>query len=439
MQKKLTLAFISFALIPLFIVLQWTISYVHRDQTFNQAADTSRLIKTELAQYVGERMRDLQSFSLNQIFIEHGSENPKALKKDLETYSNALLATHGEYKLVLMVDKNGVVQVTNSKDSKGEVLDTSTLIGKSFERASWFQKAMNTKDVFIEAPKSLDFLKKIYATETLNVLPIAKSIRNDAGEITGVWAIFTSADFLSNILKSAAESVNTPGQFGIYDSGGATVAQHNTLSGHDLDRHETSTDLISFEGHNWSIKTQLKQDTLLDYLHIYFWPVTAALGLIVLYALVAARRFTIPLQRLVSSAELLVKGQFSFGVPYQDRKDEYGSLSRALMGLQKIRGSGANKTVINTPVASNQAQATSQKIEDTVQLINGLSAQANMLALNASMEAVKAHHLDEVAEKANELAQRTSYNSQELLKKLNEIKAVCDDMQRQNTEDARAR
>jgi HAMP domain-containing protein len=432
MQKKLTLAFISFALIPLFLVLQWSLVYVHRDQIFNQAGDTARLIKTQLAQQVREKTRDLQSFSLNEIFWEHSLESPQNVRKDLQNYSNALLATHPEYKLVLMVDTKGVVQVANTKDAKGEPLKTENLIGKSFERSTWFQKALTTSEAFIETPKELDFLKTIYGLENLQVVPVAKAIRNQKGEITGVWAIFSNADFLNEVLKSSAGSVVEPGIFGIYDSAGNVLAEHNTLNGKEMGGYETATELISFEGHDWSIKSHLQEQSLIDYLRIYFWPVLAVLGLIILYALVAARRFTIPLQRLIRSTELLVKGNFSFGVPYQQRADEYGNLARALMDLQKIRNT---KGAVNS-AQENKVQATSQKIEDTVQLITGLSAQANMLALNASMEAVKAHHLDEIAEKANELAQRTSYNSQELLKKLNEIKAVCDDIQNPQAENS---
>ncbi len=431
MQQKLTLAFIGFALLPLFIVLQWTLSYIHKDQTFNQAADTSRIIKTQLAQHVRERVRDLQSFSLNQIFWEHSLEEPTAFRQDLESYSNALLTTHPEYKLVLMVDKNGIVQVANTKDSQGHEIDTGNLIGKSFERSTWFQKALATKETFIEAPKEMAFLKSLYKQDTLKVVPVAKSIRNADDQITGVWAIFTDANFINDIMKASAESVNTPGYFGIYDGNGNAVAEYNTLAGKDMEHYETSTELVSFEGHDWSIKSHLQEDTLLDYLLLYLWPVCAAFGLIILYAFVVARRLTIPLQRLVHSAEVLAKGNFSFGVPHQDRQDEYGQLARALMDLQRIRSS--TKSIKGqTAKPANQVQVASQKIEDTVQLITGLSAQANMLALNASMEAVKAHHLDEVAEKANELAQRTSYNSQELLKKLNEIKLVCDEIQNGN-------
>jgi HAMP domain-containing protein len=433
MQQKLTLSFIAFAFIPLILVLQWVISYVHRDQVFMQAGETSRLIKTQLYQQVRERERDLQSVSLNQIFWEHRQDDPVALKEELTEYSNALVATHPEYKLVLLVDQQGVVQVVNSKDPAGHTLETQPLLGKNFERSSWFQKALITKEPFIETPKKLEFMQDLYKSEGLTFVPVAKAIRNHEGQVNGVWVIFTDAAFLKDILAEAAAVVSAPGYFAIYDNQGTVVSEHSTLAGKELQNYETATELINFEGHEWSIKSHLQEESILDYLKFYFWPVLAALGLIILYAFVAARRLTIPLQRLINATEKIAKGEKAFEITGQDRKDEYGVLARSLSELQKIRSTSKTRSSEQLDLSEDSTQATAQKIEDTVQLINGLSAQANMLALNASMEAVKAHHLDVVAEKANELAQRTSYNSQELLRKLNEIKAVCDDMQRPET------
>jgi hypothetical protein len=122
-------------------------------------------------------------------------------------------------------------------------------------------------------------------------------------------------------------------------------------------------------------------------------------------------------------------------LPYEGRKDEVGRMARALTQLQKMRGQD-QLSALDPPQPANERESSSQKI-DPAPLVQGLSAHANQLALNATMKAVKSHHLDVVAEKANELAQRTSYNSQELLKKLNEIKMVCDDIQNQKPEEGK--
>lgn len=431
MQNKLTLSFIGFALIPLFVILPWTIFYIQKDQTYSQAQDTARLIKAQVSMQVQERVRDLQSFALTETFWEDKKANLKMARSELETYSNALLATHPEYRLLLVVDQKGIVQVANTQDSEGNALDTSSLLGKSFDRSSWFQKAITVPEAFVETPKELGFIKEIYKIDHMQVMPVARAIRNGQGEMVGAWVIFTDASFLTDILTAVANSIHSPGNFSIYDGTGQALAQMQALKGEGDD--DKAIETLQMEGLQWSIQTQLREIPFNAYMKIYFWPVLAAFALIILYAFIAARRLTIPLQRLVYAAEFMAKGPFGFGIAYGNREDEYGRLSRALTELQKIRFTTGKKQK-TTIQSNNSAEYTSQRVEETVQLIHGLSAQANMLALNASMEAVKSHHLDEVAEKANELAQRTSYNSQELLKKLNDIKAVCDEIQNNRAE-----
>jgi|GEM_PF-3607230 len=418
MQRKLALAFIGFALIPLLVISQLLMVYIHKDQTFNLAEDASKMVRTELEFRVRERLRDVQAFTTGQGLLASTVEN-------LETYCNLVVASHPDYRLVMMVDGDGVVTGINTKDAAGKALESTSLLGKSFERSSWFQRALTSQDAFIESPKDLDFLKAVHGVDTLAVMPVAKSMRNQDGHVTGVWVIFTSTDFLSQVLSSTAKNLNAVGTFEIYDHAGQVMASFNNLGGQEMGSHETSTELISFAGQDWYIQSHVQGISLLDYLQTYFWPLLVFIGLIVMYGFVASRRITIPLQRLIDAAELLARGQAKVLVPYLQRKDDYGRLARVLNSLQPAPVG----ELFGSVAGQDPAQVAAQQIDNTVQLINGLSAQANMLALNASMEAVNAHHLDEVAEKANELAQRTSYNSQELLKKLNEIKSVCDEIQ----------
>ncbi|MBP6984988.1 MAG: hypothetical protein KBB83_00160 [Alphaproteobacteria bacterium] len=430
MQHKLTLSFIGFALIPLLIVLQWAVTYIGRDQNQNLSQDTIQLVEKQIFLQTQERVRDLESISLSEVFWESKKNDLDSMRLDFKKYSDALMFTHPDYRLIMLVNEKGRVLTINSKDSKGNPLDTNTLLGKSFDRSSWFQKALSTKGVFIESPRELEYINSLYAPAKSKYLPVVKSIRNEMDEVKGVWVIFVEASFLTDILNVAALHIETPYKLGVYDGLGNPLAEIDTFKKEPLENIDVQKNDFNFLGQNWTVQAYIQETPLVDYLSLYLWPAVAAFGLILLYAFVAARRFVIPLQRLVCAAELILKGNFSFGVPYAERTDEYGRLSRALSDLQKLRlwKKNEKEKPLNTSTA---VQETAQKLEDTTQLIHSLSAQANMLALNASMEAVKSHHLDEVAEKANDLAQKTSYSSQELLKKLNEIKVVCDEIQNQ--------
>ncbi len=69
----------------------------------------------------------------------------------------------------MMVDGDGVVTGINTKDAAGKALESTSLLGKSFERSSWFQRALTSQDAFIESPKDLDFLKEVHGVDTLAV------------------------------------------------------------------------------------------------------------------------------------------------------------------------------------------------------------------------------------------------------------------------------
>lgn len=420
MQRKLAFAFIGFALLPLMVVTWLLLTYTQKNQSLSLAQEAALLIKSEIESTTSERLRDLHAYTLGESLRE---QNPQ----QLEVLGNAIVKDHPEYKLVLMVNKEGIVEGANTKDAAGQPLDTAPLLGKSFERSSWFQRALHSDGPVMETPKDPDFLKAILGNGSTSVLPIAQVIRNQAGEITAVWVIFCSAEYLNEVIKSVGEKLKAKGRFEIFDHGVVSLANY---SNDDMKGdYETATELFQFAGQTWYIKCSVQEENILEQLKIYFWPLLVFLGLIIMYAFVAARRLTIPLSRLIDSAEALARGQTRVDVPYKQRKDDYGRLARVLKGLQPAPAGD----LFGSATQLEQAKLTAQSIDNAVDLINGLSAQANILALNATMEAVNAHHLDPVAEKANELAQITSYNSSELLKKLQEIRAVCEEIQSDKT------
>lgn len=418
MHKKLAFTFISFALIPLLIVTQLLLAYTYKNQAHTQAEEAVHSIKTDLGYQLSERLRDVQLLSLSPVLVRDNNS-------EVETYCNRIVASHPFYKLIMRVNNEGIVEAVNTKDSTAHDLASASLIGKSFERSSWYQHAITSEGAVMEGAKELGFIKSLYPDQTLKVVPISAPIRDRSGTITGVWVAFLSLNFIDETLKEVAKNHTGQLHLEVTDPTGQVMGEYRSSESETLSAPETGTDILKIAEQDWHIKSELAQEDHFAYLKEYLWPLLVFMGMIIMYAFVAARRFVMPWQRLTQIAALMAQGQKKADIPYQNRKDEVGQLARILTCL-KPAPYGQDLSLVKT---ENRVEATSKKVDETVKLVSGLSAQANILALNASIEAASAHHLDEVAETANELAQRTSYNSQELLHKLGEIKALCDEIQ----------
>lgn len=114
-----------------------------------------------------ERYGDPQSFGLNRIVGEryhwYSKEN-NAIAQTMNQY----VATYGIYYLTILVDPVGDVMAVNSKDAKGNPIDTTALYAKKYADAPWF-KALQAKEfttkhhlLLPETIKPLGRLSKMY-------------------------------------------------------------------------------------------------------------------------------------------------------------------------------------------------------------------------------------------------------------------------------------
>ena len=92
---------------------------------------------------LSERYGDAQIFGLNKIVGEryhwYSKEN-----NAIASAMNQYVAASGIYSLTILVDPVGDVMAVNSKDAKGNPLDTTALYSKKYADASWF-KALQAK------------------------------------------------------------------------------------------------------------------------------------------------------------------------------------------------------------------------------------------------------------------------------------------------------
>ena len=99
-----------------------------------------------------ERYGDPQSFGLNKIVGEryhwYSKEN-NAIAQTMNQY----VATYGIYYLTILVDPVGDVMAVNSKDAKGNPIDTTILYAKKYADAPWF-KALQAKEFTTKQPFS---------------------------------------------------------------------------------------------------------------------------------------------------------------------------------------------------------------------------------------------------------------------------------------------
>ena len=97
-----------------------------------------------------ERYGDPQSFGLNRIVGEryhwYSKEN-----NAIASAMNQYVATSGIYYLTILVDPAGDVMAVNSKDAKGNPIDTTAIYSKKYTDAPWF-KAVEAKEFTTRQP-----------------------------------------------------------------------------------------------------------------------------------------------------------------------------------------------------------------------------------------------------------------------------------------------
>ncbi|WP_342347144.1 HAMP domain-containing protein, partial [uncultured Nitrospira sp.] len=172
-----------------------------------------------------ERYGDPQSFALNRIVGEryhwYSKEN-----NAIASAMNQYVATSGIYYLTILVDPAGDVMAVNSKDGKGNSIDTTGIYSKKYSDAPWF-KALEAKEfstrqpftapgndaatgTFIEDVHVDEDVKSVYSGDDGLTLGFSAPVYVD-GDLIGYWTNRVKFSLVEEIVQSAYQELKGAG------------------------------------------------------------------------------------------------------------------------------------------------------------------------------------------------------------------------------------
>ncbi len=174
---------------------------------------------------LSERYGDAQTFGLNRIVGEryhwYSKEN-----NAIASAMNQYVAASGIYSLTILVDPVGDVMAVNSKDAKGNPLDSTALYSKKYADAPWF-KALQAKEyttkqpftapgndtvtgTFIEDLHVDEDVKSVYPGDDGLTLGFSAPVYVD-GDLIGYWTNRVKFSLVETIVQTAYQELKSSG------------------------------------------------------------------------------------------------------------------------------------------------------------------------------------------------------------------------------------
>jgi methyl-accepting chemotaxis protein len=182
-------------------------------------------IADKIDRNLSERYGDAQTFGLNNIVGEryhwYSKEN-----NAIASAMNQYVAASGIYSLTILVDPAGDVMAVNSKDAKGNPLDTTPLYSKKYSDALWFMalqaKEYTTKQpftapgndtvtgTFIEDLHVDEDVKSVYPGDDGLTLGFSAPVYVD-GDLIGYWTNRVKFSLVETIVQTAYQELKSSG------------------------------------------------------------------------------------------------------------------------------------------------------------------------------------------------------------------------------------
>lgn len=381
-QGKIIAIIVLCGLVPLLLLAPFFTNAVDGIKKHSEVilTDKSRSLNEIIDRNLFERYGDVQAFVKNGYLF-----NPKKgyleSSGNLSAAINAYMTNYGVYKAMAVVTPGGAVLAANSVDGAGKRVDASSLYRENFRGKKWFEDALKEnylkgKDGFtgtvVGEPEYLEFVGHTDASDGY-VVPFAAPIKDGAGRIVGVWVNFFDFkvvdDIVSNFAANNADFAR--GHIEILDSAGVVISRFdsdkksardkavigklniaekgdfaasqavigkNGFSASDesglVSGYSNSQGAYGFTGLGWSAIIRVPASDYYQEINSFMSTgvVAAALGLAVLLVLgfilggIAAK----PIRQIAGVVRALAQDNFSVEVPYTERKDEIGSIARAV-------------------------------------------------------------------------------------------------------------
>lgn len=194
-----------------------SILFYHLTHKAVDSSNRARLVTAELsAQAVldkvdrnfYERFGDVQAFAFNTLSVQAAQRD--TLLPATQAFINTMTAYYVLYDLMMICDQHGKVLMTNTKDKSGNALDNSFFLKQNYSSEPWFQSCVSKSGPpggawysdFVSNPA----IGAMYGDRKGYGMAFAAPIRDESGQVLGVWYNFASWKEVTEDIRSEAES-----------------------------------------------------------------------------------------------------------------------------------------------------------------------------------------------------------------------------------------
>jgi methyl-accepting chemotaxis protein len=473
-QKKLILLLLAFGLTPAvleFVALK-SQEHVFRDAMNTRVAATARQINDVIDHNLSVSYGDAQAFGLNSAVRNKWNWSDASDDNDLTRAMNGYMAHYKVYRLMLLLDPNGTVVGVNTKDSTGADLATKDLIGKSFEKESWFADAGDGR--FLEGrdgytgtavgdPVLSPLIARLYGDDGF-VIPFSAPVRDQHNDIIGVWVNFAdfrmvevvvdrfyrdmAANGMANAelaildregrilvdydptakgfrelaaykrdfsiigqLNLASEGVKAA-QMAVRGESGAVVTRHSRKGIEQAAGFAHSQGAEDFPGLGWSALVRIPEAQAYGAWNAVIGQMIVIMSIATFIILVGGYAFGAyfarPIRRITSVMNGLAGGDTSLEIPYASRGDEVGEMARTV-------GVFRNNAIEVERLATDKAEREERTEAERREMMNSLAGEfeKNVMGLVAGVSGA-ATEMRATAESMSETASNVTRQAGEV-------------------------
>ncbi len=201
-KQKMTLVLLSTPLVLALVLTYFSAVKVVEGYNNPKAAiakRTSDAVLDKIDRNFYERFGDVQAFAYNRLAVGLVDKTADATapvsRRDAQNFMNTMTAYYVLYDLMMIVDLNGNVVMTNTLDKSGKGISTSSLRYKNYASTEWFKSCTSGAGPEGGAWYS-DFTRnedvaKIYGSKGYG-MGFAAPIKNENGRVVGIWYNFAN-------------------------------------------------------------------------------------------------------------------------------------------------------------------------------------------------------------------------------------------------------
>lgn len=451
MRGRIIIQMVLFGLLP---VLTTYLFYVYQSDGFKKTIDDSFAKASVTAMDIidrtmFERYSDVQAFAFNAEARDLSNWTDGGSYK-LKESLNAYMSTYGMYKLMFLVDTDGIIRVMNTKDSFKAPLKTQYLIGKSVKDQKFFQNSLQQKflegkngltGTYYEGPTRSGMVDEVYGTKNSYICYFSAPVTDFDGNIIGVWVNFFDFSIIEDIMfknmslignlestvlmdknytviatldageKKAHRDFAQLGSFNMIEKKHelAFALKFGKNSGTLLAKDIDSTDIKingfakslgfdNYPGVGFSIMSQGNPDTVYASLNsISYWMfmiVVISFSVILVLGSILGVSLAKPIRVITEAMNKISGGDRSTAIPYTKRQDEIGSMAQSLkvfkentIRMQILSDEQIKNSEMNQSKIKNKMLELSENIEAEMRTT------INDVMLNAQSVADMAHEL----------------------------------------------